>query len=162
MTKTAKRYLLAVILLAGLVATILPSCIRHNVYSKVYSIDDSGWSIYNQLIFPAPISDTLSPSDILLTIRSNSGYPYRNIFLFITTTSPEGYSIKDTIEYYLADEKGNWLGKGLGDIHELTVPFKTNVIFPYSGIYQFRVEQGMRTEDLEGIIDVGLSITKND
>ena len=162
MTKNAKRYFLAVILLAAMAAAILPSCVRKNVYSKVYSIDEPGWSIYNQLIFSAPISDTLTPSDILLTIRSNSGYPYRNIFLFITTTSPEGYSIKDTLEYYLADEKGNWLGKGLGDIHELTVPFKTNVVFPYAGNYQFRIEQGMRTDDLEGIIDVGLSIIKRD
>ena len=54
--------------------------------------------------------------------------PFRNIYLFVTTTSPDGKSITDTLQYNLADEKGKWYGKGFGDIHELKLPYKSNVI----------------------------------
>ena len=56
--------------------------------------------------------------------------PFRNIYLFVTTTSPDGKTITDTLQYNLADEKGKWYGKGFGDIHELNLPYKSNVYFP--------------------------------
>lgn len=145
-----------------LAVILLPSCGKKTVFSDVKMMPAEGWSIYNQVIFPVTVTDTVIPSNIILTIRNNSKYQYRNIFLFITTTSPQGYSLKDTVEIYLADEKGTWLGKGLGDIHDLSYPLRTNVIFPYRGTYQFRIEQGMRTEELAGIIDVGLRIIKKE
>lgn len=141
---------------------ILFSCNHGAVYSEVETISGNIWSRYNQVIFTAPVADTLTPSDILITLRTNSEYPYRNIFLFVTTTSPQGYSIKDTIEYYLADERGSWFGKGLGDIHDLSVPFKTNVLFPYQGEYIFRIEQGMRIDELAGVMDVGMRIVESE
>lgn len=133
---------------------------------KRYAINEvfppDGWSKFNRPEFNIGINDTLSSYDILFSIRSNHKYPYRNLFLFVTTTSPEGISIKDTIEYQLADEKGRWYGKGLGDIYNLTLPYKTNVIFPVPGEYRFKIEQGMRTDMLEGIIDLGLIIKERD
>ena len=114
------------------------------------------------VFFTVEISDTLSAYDILFSIRNNHNYPYRNLFLFVTTKSPTGQFLKDTIEYQIADEKGNWYGKGLGDIHNLSVPYKDNVLFTVPGEYSFKLQHGMRTENLEGIIDIGLIIKKRD
>ncbi|MEZ5012245.1 MAG: gliding motility lipoprotein GldH [Bacteroidales bacterium] len=152
----------AIALAMMLTILLVVSCGEKTVFTGVKMMPPEGWSIYNQVIFPVSVTDTLNPNDVLLTIRNNSEYPYRNIFLFVTTTSPQGYSLRDTVEIYLADEKGAWQGKGLGDIHDLTFPLRTNVIFPYQGTYQFRIEQGMRTEDLAGIMDVGLRIVKKE
>ena len=84
-------------------------------------------------VFKIPVRDTLNSNNIYLILRTGSSYPYRNIFLFVTTTSPDGKSITDTLQYDIADEKGNWYGKGFGDIHELKLPYKSNVFFPVSG-----------------------------
>ncbi len=158
MTGRESHRILIFTIFTTLVITMFPSCNTSNIYSEVFTITDSSWPMYQKPLFRAPVSDTLSSFDILFTIRSTSDYPYRNIFLFVTTVSPEGYSIRDTVEYQLADDKGNWLGKGLGDIHDLSVPFKQNVIFPYSGTYKFEVQQGMRMETLPGIMDIGIRI----
>ena len=91
------------------------------------------WSLSDIVDFTAPIDDTTCISDVYFTIRTGSEYPYRNIFLFVTTTSPDGNKMTDTLEYYLADEKGNWFGRGAGDVHELNLPYRSMVFFPRKG-----------------------------
>jgi len=99
-------------------------------------------------------------TDVDFTIRTGSDYPFRNIYLFVTAISPDGKSITDTLHYDLADEKGNWYGKGFGDIHELSLPYRTNVFFPLKGTYTFKIRHGMRISDLKGVYDLGLRIEK--
>jgi gliding motility-associated lipoprotein GldH len=111
-------------------------------------------------VFLVPISDTLNSNNVLFTIRNGSSFPFRNIYLFVTTTSPDGKKITDTLQYNLADEKGKWFGKGFGDIHELKLPYKSNVYFPLKGTYEFRIQHGMRVENLKGVYDFGLRIEK--
>jgi gliding motility-associated lipoprotein GldH len=118
------------------------------------------WKLTNIPTFKVPITDTLTSNNVIFTIRSGSSYPFRNIYLFVTTTSPDGKNITDTLQYNLADEKGKWFGKGFGDIHELNLPYKSNVFFPLKGTYVFKIQHGMRIENLKGIYDIGLRIEK--
>jgi len=106
------------------------------------------------------MADTASLCNIWLTVRTGTSYPYRNIWLFVNTLSPTGKSITDTLQYMLADEKGKWFGKGFGDIHELDLPFRTGVYFREKGTYTFRIRHGMRDENLNGVYDLGLRISK--
>jgi len=62
----------------------------------------------------------------------------------------------------VTDEKGNWLGRGTGNIRELTVPFKSNVWFPETGEYHFRVMHGMRDTVLHGVRDIGMKISRRE
>ena len=134
------------------------SCSNKGNFLFNEAFPEEGWSKFHKPAFTASIGDTLSAYDISVSLRNTHEYPFRNIFLFITTTSPTGLSIKDTIEYQLANEKGKWYGKGLGDLHNVTLAFKTNIIFPESGDFSFKIEQGMRKDLLPGILDVGLII----
>jgi gliding motility-associated lipoprotein GldH len=118
------------------------------------------WELMNISSFRVPVDDTLNSNNVIFTIRTGTSYPFRNIYLFVRTKSPDGKFITDTLEYYLADEKGKWLGKGFGDIHELNLPYKSNVYFPFKGTYQFDIQHGMRVEDLNGVYDFGLKIEK--
>ena len=147
-------------LLAILILSIVsPSCNNNNsAFNEI--IPEEGWSRYHIPGFEAQINDSEGSYNIDISLRNSYKYPYRNIFLFVSTTAPGGQTIKDTLEFQLADEKGNWHGRGLGDIKSLTLPYKSNVMFPDTGIYSFSIEQGMRRDVLEGIIDVGLIISK--
>jgi gliding motility-associated lipoprotein GldH len=141
-------------------ASFLFSCHTGSIYNESKSIPGYKWNADQTISFSAPVSDTLNAFDINLVIRTTNSYPYRNLFLFIETRSPEDYRIKDTVEYFLADEKGNWYGSGLGDINDLSVPFKTNVLFPDTGKYVFNIRQGMREQNLSGVSDIGIQISK--
>ncbi|MDY0098576.1 MAG: gliding motility lipoprotein GldH [Bacteroidales bacterium] len=139
---------------------LICSCTGNVIYTDSVPIHGEKWNITNIPTFSIPVEDTVSGNDISLLIRTGSSYPFRNIYLFITTESPQGSVLTDTIEYFLADEKGNWYGKGFGDIKELTLPYKNNVFFPARGIYNIAVRHGMRAEDLKGVYDIGLKVTR--
>jgi gliding motility-associated lipoprotein GldH len=140
------------------VSTLFTSCSKNTVYTDTEVMPGNKWDLTSVLSFSTEITDTLSSNNIFFTIRTGSSYPYRNIFLFVTTTSPEGKTLSDTLQYDLADEKGKRYGIGFGDIRELELPFKTNVFFPHKGVYSFSIRHGMRTEVLNDIYDFGLSI----
>jgi gliding motility-associated lipoprotein GldH len=89
-------------------------------------------------------------------------YPFSNLYLFITTTAPSGDFVKDTVDVILADEKGKWKGRGLGDIWDLQQLYKQNVRFAQRGTYHFEYVQAMRMEKLPFILDVGLRVEKAD
>jgi gliding motility-associated lipoprotein GldH len=157
MTKGINRSSSVLILISFL---LLSSCNRNIVFTDFMVMPGNVWNLPSIVDFKIPISDTLSRNNVLFTIRTGSSYPFRNIYLFVTTTSPDGKVITDTLQYNLADEKGAWHGKGFGDIHELNLPYKTNVYFPSKGTYQFKIQHGMRIEDLKGVYDFGLRIEK--
>ena len=143
-----------------IIAVFSISCGRNVVFTDSAPMDGKVWALKNIPEFRIPVNDTINSNNIHFTIRTGTSYPYRNIYLFVTTTSPEGNSLTDTLQYNLADEKGNWYGKGFGDIHELDLPYKSNVFFPVKGTYQVKVQHGMRIENLKGVYDIGIKVEK--
>jgi len=139
---------------------LLPSCNSNVVYTNSRAMSQETWRLMDIPVFKVLISDTLKSNNVFFTIRNGSSFPFRNIYLFVTTTSPDGKKITDTLQYNLADEKGKWYGKGFGDIHELNLPYKSNVYFPLKGTYEFKIQHGMRVENLKGVYDFGLRIEK--
>ncbi|MDR2887374.1 MAG: gliding motility lipoprotein GldH [Bacteroidales bacterium] len=146
-----------IFLLAGM---LIMSCSGNITYTGSHSMEDRVWRLMDVKSFGAHIDDTVTANNISFTIRTGSDYPFRNIFLFVSTLSPVGKKITDTLEYYLADDKGDWYGKGVGDIRELSLPYRANVYFPTPGEYTFNVQHGMRTENLKGVYDIALRIEK--
>jgi gliding motility-associated lipoprotein GldH len=142
------------------VLLLLLSCNGRVVYTNSQAMPSEIWKLTDVASFKVPVTDTINSNNVSFTIRNGSSYPFRNIYLFVTTTSPDGKELTDTLQYELADETGKWNGKGFGDVHELNLPYKSNVFFPLKGIYQFRVQHGMRTENLKGVYDIGLKIEK--
>ncbi len=161
MTRNRYQHIIACIM-AGLMATFLLSCDDNRVFEEYTEIKDSLWDMERTVEFTPLISDTLMISNVYLNIRNNEKYPYSNLFLFVTTTAPNGSWIKDTIEIKMADDKGKWKGKGLGGLYFNKKLFKSNVRFPYPGLYSFKIVHAMRKEELEGIREVGLRIELQD
>jgi gliding motility-associated lipoprotein GldH len=147
------------ILILTLLLSLL-SCNSRVIYTNSQAMTGESWKLMDIVVFKVPITDTINSNNVIFTIRNGSSYPFRNIFLFVSTTSPDGKMITDTLQYNLADEKGNWYGRGFGDIHELNLPYKSNVFFPLKGTYIFKIQHGMRVENLSGVYDFGLRIEK--
>jgi gliding motility-associated lipoprotein GldH len=144
----------------AIVILLFSSCDRNVIFSDSVAMKKNDWNLMNALSFNVPVEDTINSNNVYFTIRTGSSYPFRNIYLFVTTVSPEGKTVTDTLQYYLADEKGKWYGKGFGDINELNLPYKSNVYFPVKGTYHFKVRHGMRAEDLKGVYDFGMRVEK--
>ncbi|MFM1874372.1 MAG: hypothetical protein RL266_109 [Bacteroidota bacterium] len=149
----------AYVLLIGLLLTLV-GC-AEVMFQETQKVPNKIWEVGNTFSFDVEVVDTMISYDFYIDLRNGSDYPYANIFMFVNTTFPSGKTARDTVECILADKTGRWLGTGLGDIMDNHILFKQNVRFPNSGTYRFEFEQGMRTENLQGVLDVGIAIEKH-
>jgi gliding motility-associated lipoprotein GldH len=141
---------------------IISACDPARVYEKNIKIPDGVWHRDHIVRFDLLVEDTINSHNLYVNVRNTSLYPMSNLYLFITTIAPSGHSIRDTVEIILADDKGKWMGSGLGDIWDLQQLYKENVRFAQRGKYSFEYEQAMRTDKLPFILDVGLRVEKAD
>ena len=160
-TKQSSTFINGLLRVITLAMTLLiASCGSNVTYTESHLMKDRVWRLMDVKSFNVQITDTAAINNIFFTIRTGSDYPYRNIFLFVSTFAPDGNILTDTLEYFLADDKGVWYGKGFGDVRELKLPYKEYVFFPQKGEYKFRVQHGMRIKDLKGVYDIGMRVEK--
>ena len=137
---------------------VFSSCDSKRIFEKNQDIPEEGWKSENILKFDVDIKDPATSTNFYVNVRNADGYPFSNLYLFVKTKFPNGKISNDTLECVLADEKGKWLGKGLGDIYDNQIPFKKNVHFPMAGKYSFEIQHGMRINPVLLVMDVGLRI----
>ncbi len=160
-TNTTRKNKIAAGLLCLALMLVLPACNKNVVYSKYQTFKNNEWYAKDKAVFDLDMSDTQSLHNIYLMVRHADGYPFSNLFLFVTTKYPDGKVLKDTMEIVLANQKGEWQGSGAGDIFDLRVPVKKNVRFALPGKYEFSFEQGMRPDPLPLIMDFGFEVEKS-
>ncbi|HNQ62225.1 MAG TPA: gliding motility lipoprotein GldH [Bacteroidia bacterium] len=150
-----KTGLLLIFCLMSLVA-----CDPNVVFEKNIKLDDNRWAIDNVIKLEAEIKDTVSPMNLYINVRNAGGYQFSNLFVFLTTITPDNQRSRDTLELVLADASGKWQGDGMGDIWDNRILFKKNFRFPLAGKYIFELEQAMRIDPLPQIMDAGIRIEK--
>ncbi|PQJ81031.1 gliding motility lipoprotein GldH [Polaribacter porphyrae] len=143
------------------------SCNDSLVFTKYKTLEKSSWEAHKKVNFEIDINDTIAANNVFINLRNNKDYQFSNIYLITEMTFPDETIIIDTLQYEMANEKGEFLGRGLTDIKENKLFYKEHKIFPQSGKYQINVRHAMRKNGsidpipfLEGIQDVGLSIEK--
>ena len=148
------------ILATILVSLFIVACNNHDVYFQYNTVAINGWNKDTAYVFHVPISDTTATYNIYVNVRNRGEYPYQNLWLFMRKISPDKIQTKDSIECYLADQRGKWLGNGIGSIMEMPILYKQNVKFPQVGTYDYKIVQGMRDSLLIGINDIGMRVEK--
>lgn len=136
---------------------VFGACHSNRVYEEFVRVPDP-WNNEKVLHFNVNITDTAKAQDVYLSVRNTGKYGFSNLYLFVTAHSPNGTSVRDTIELVLADAHGKWLGKGAASVFTLYHPYRKNIRFPLRGIYTFDIEQAMWVSDLSNITDIGLMI----
>ena len=147
------------LLLFILCCFFLSACLNKNTYTDFHSLKNGEWNKDSICHFEVSISDTINPHQIFINTRNNDLYPYQNIWLFVDIKTPLGNIRKDTIGFYLADDFGKWLGKGI-NVYKLEIPYEEYFIFRQSGTYSFSIRQGMRDDVLKGMNEIGIKLTK--
>ena len=144
----------------SIIITLIYSCDKNKVYDNTISIPEGIWDKKEKASIEFNASDTTSLNNVYVNIRNKGSYAYRNIYIFLTTIYPDGKKSIDTIDCILSNEKGKWLGSGVGDLWFNRLLFKKKVAFIKKGKYTFQFEQAMRNEKLDGISDIGIRIEK--
>lgn len=145
-----------------LIVLLSLSCDRQRVFEEFKSIEKETWNSNDVIHFNVNIEDTVRSQNVYISVRNSGEYEYSNIYLFVTAHSPNGSQVRDTLEIILADEQGEWLGKGAASVFTLYHPYRQNVRFSVPGIYTFDIEQAMWIKDLKHINNIGLRIERDD
>ena len=155
-------------LLFACIVLLLSSCNTNVVSTEYKSLNGAVWNKDEVLEFSFSEMDTIQEYDLFINVRNDNTFPYSNLFLITSLSTPEGEVLQDTLEYNMALPDGTWLGKGSGSLKENKLWYKENIVFPTSGVYTLEVSHAMRKNGnvqgimaLEGITDVGLEITKS-
>ena len=149
----------SIVLLFSIMITLV-SCDSSTVFEENLRVKNSVWERNEKAFFEFDITDSTAIYDLHLNFRHGGDYPYQNIYLFIESRSPSGQIAKDTAQMILANKKGRWMGKGIGDIFDYQFRFKRGPLFPEEGKYYFEIEQAMRDESLESVTDIGIAVKK--
>ena len=143
------------------IALVASACTRNEIFSKFVSIETPYWHADSIIAFEFDVEDSLSAYNFTVNVRHRADYPYQNMWLFVQQISPDSSIVNDTIEFYLADNRGKWLGKGIGAVYTMPVLIKNNQKLDKMGLYKIELQHGMRDVELYGINDVGLVLEKN-
>jgi len=148
------------LLLAIFVSLTFAACKNNDVFFQYKAVNAKGWNKDSLYTFDIQITDTTSTYNVYVNVRNRGEYPYQNLWLFLDKTSPDKVQMKDSIECYLADQRGKWLGSGIGSVMEMPILYQENVRFNKSGMYRYKIIHGMRDTTLAGINDIGMRIEK--
>lgn len=149
------------ILIAACSITLV-SCDDLVVFEENKAIDGGVWKNTENVHFQFNVSDTVSFHDFFINVRNGEEYPYSNLYVFMEMEFPNAKKSIDTINCYLADPTGKWLGTGVGNLFDQRFKIRHRKQFPLAGRYTVTIRQGMRTPELQGIHDVGFRVAKSE
>ncbi len=153
----SKRFLTSYLLLL----TSFSSCNRIDLYEKVTPIPKHEWKSNFRPRFEFDITDTLANYQLFLILRHNDKYNYNNIWLNVFIKNPDNTVQKFQLEKPLATNTAGWLGTGMDDIYEHRLQLTAEPIqLKKAGRYIFTIEQIMREDPLQNIMDVGIRLEK--
>jgi gliding motility-associated lipoprotein GldH len=131
------------------------------VFEKNLPINCDGWRLDDSLVYEVKIDDIQQKYDLSINVRHRDIYEFMNLYVNIITRMPNNSIKKEIISLPLCDDGGKWYGNCSGDVCFQRMYLMKNVVFPIAGVYTFRINQEMRTEELRNLFDIGLRVEKS-
>lgn len=143
-----------------LTSYFLFSCTTVDLYEKSVAIPGHQWKSNYKPSFDFTIKDSSAPYRLFFILRHNEKYNFNNIFINVYVKGPG----QDTVQkiqqnLVLATNDKGWLGTGMDDIYEHRIPLGPDQSLK-AGNYTFTIEQIMREDPLENVLNAGLRIEK--
>ena len=141
-------------------SVFLVSCDSNVVMEKQASMVGNQWNYADAKTFTAEIKDTTQHYNIYVSMRHGFNFEWRNVWVNIETTFPNGKQYERRVNLLLFDADGVWHGDILGDNCDILIPIQDNAFFPQVGTYSFKITQDMRVNPLGYVKSVGMRIEK--
>lgn len=153
------RALFSIILLPAL--ALLNGCMPLNNFEQQVEIPGHRWASDFAPEIQFNITDTTARYNVSVILRHTHAYAYRNIWLNIATLQPGDSSFrKERFELLLQQPDGTWIGSGFQDVWEIRHPLFTDLRFQKAGVYTIRLQQIMRDNPLEHVMNAGIRVEK--
>ncbi len=135
------------------------SCTTVDLYEKTVSLSGHEWKGDYKPEFSFSITDTISLYQAYFVIRHTEKYNYKNIWINLYSQPPGDTLHKAMYEITLATNEKGWLGTGMDDIYEQRIKL-TSPVRLKAGLYKLSLENIMREDPLQHVLNVGIRIEK--
>ncbi|MBL7697233.1 MAG: gliding motility lipoprotein GldH [Chitinophagaceae bacterium] len=140
---------------------VLSACQTVDVFEKNVSIPAHEWSSSFKPEIELEITDTTSLYNIYFVVRHTDAYRYKNMWVNVYTYMPADSLPKQRLDLLLATDDRGWLGSGMDDIFEHRIRITGEPVqLRKAGMYRFRLEQIMREDPLQDVMNVGIRVEK--
>jgi gliding motility-associated lipoprotein GldH len=140
-----------------IVSISLISCDSDHIFEENKSFQNNTWSYNDAKEFSFTMSDSITPVKIYINLRTTIDYEYSNIYMYTHFSYPNGTADIDTLEFFLAQPNGKWLGECSGTIVENRALITQGYLMD-PGTYSFKIEQAMFNDALNEVIDIGIRV----
>lgn len=144
-----------------IILIVFVSCTRSTgVYERMAFFPDHEWSTKAKQSFTFDVTDSLAEYRLYLVLRHTDDYNWNNIWVNIEFKGPDtSFIIKR--EFTIGDNK-KWFGTIVDDIVDQRIPFnRNNLPTPLKkGSYTVTIQQVMREDPLQHVLNAGLRVEK--
>ena len=149
-----------------IVMIVFSSC-RNEVLFNQYNSLPMVWHKDSIVKFNFQIKDSFTRYNTYIKVRFNDEYMFNNIYVIAALENAQGLLLIDTLEYPMALDEGELIGRKFINIVENKLLHKENFTLVKDVEYKFSIKHAMRLinkteglESLEGILDIGYSVEK--
>lgn len=146
------------LMMLGIAVVLFTACDPKRIVDIFEPIKNEAWAYADTVGVKFTVEDTTKTYNLFLNVRHTGTYAYRNLYVRMHLTNPNGERGTQVVSFELADASGKWHGKGLGDLFEYRVKWREGARFKLKGEYLVQIEQFMREDPLPGISDIGLRL----
>lgn len=138
---------------------LLQSCNTIDVYEHIIAFPKQQWHSNLRLNFNCVIKDSTAYYNVYFVIRHTESYQFNNIWINLTSVFPGDTARTQRLNIQLANGNG-WLGAAMDDIIEQRVLINKQPVRLSAGAYKFSLQQIMRQDPLEYVVNAGIRIEK--
>lgn len=147
------------ITMAAALAWLITGCDNNTVINSYQTTPIDGWEKSDTLTFIIPRMKESGAYAAELGVRINSSIPFKSVTMIIDqTVFPSNKTRSDTVVCRFVDNKGKILGHGVNS-YQYSFPV-ANMLLNKGDSLNIKVHHYMRRNDLPGISDIGIKITK--
>ncbi len=136
------------------------ACDVNRIFENHESIPEYVWDKKDAMEYTVSIPSSTQAYNILIAVRHASFYSYSDVPIIFSCTGPAGEEFMEPIVLQLSDENKDWLAECMGQICDLEIEVKKNIIFSNEGDYNFQIQLNTQDQKVAAIMEIGLIVEK--
>jgi gliding motility-associated lipoprotein GldH len=154
-----KKDALKIISILAIITAFVAGCQQLAVYEKTVPFPKHEWAAADKPSFNFTITDTTARYNVFVVLRHGDAYHFNNLWIDITTIPPGDTAQTVRANLKLGDNQ-KWLGNTIDDIVEHRILINTNPLKFKAGNYKFILQQVMREDPLQYVLNAGIRVEK--
>ncbi len=140
---------------------IFTGCHSFNSFENTTAFPQHSWPSTEKINARFTITDTAAFYNIFVVIRHTGAFHFNNCWVNLSTKAPGDTLTSQQLNLHLADNSQGWLGTYFDDIIEHRIQINPYPVKLKAGEYTFILQQIMREDPLQEMMNAGIRIEKN-